>query len=344
MVQFTLEEIKQLIGAEIVGDPTQAIEGAAGLEKANQTQVSFLANSRYRSLLKETKAGAIIIGNNDEMEPGKNYLKVKNPTSAFQIVIEAFHQKNSIKKEVGIHPTAVIDPTVKLGSDIIVGPHVVIEADAIIGDRTRIDANTFIGAKVQIGEDCHFYPNVVVREECLIGNRVILQPGCVIGSCGFGYYMDKSGKHVKLNQVGIVEIQEDVEIGANTTIDRARFDRTIIGAGSKIDNQVQIGHNVVIGKNCLLVSQVGIAGSTELGNSVILGGQVGVNGHIKLEDQVMVAACSAVSKSLPAGKYMGTPAEPATQYLKTMALLRQLTKAQKPLRKLLQSIGFSPET
>jgi UDP-3-O-[3-hydroxymyristoyl] glucosamine N-acyltransferase len=343
MVQLTLEEIQQLIGAELIGNPSHSVKGAAGLEKAQDTHISFLANPRYRPLLKHSQAGAIIIGLTDEMEPGKNYLKVKNPTSAFQVVIETFYKTSLANKQSGIHPTAVIDKSVKLGADVFIGPHVVIEPGAFIGNNTRIDANVFIGAHVQVGQECHFYPNVVVREGCLIGSRVILQPGCVIGSCGYGYTTDKSGKHTKLNQIGIVEIHDDVEIGANSTIDRARFDKTIIGEGTKIDNLVQIAHNVEIGKHCLLISQVGIAGSSQLGNHVVLAGQVGVTGHVKLDDGVIVGACSGVSKSLSKGKYMGIPAEPATHYLKTLAILRQLTRAHKALKKFLHAAGLPEE-
>lgn len=344
MTGFTLEEIQKIIGAELVGDPTLSVTGAGSIETAGATQVTFLSNPRYRPLLKDTSAAAIITTQENATIPGKNYLLVSNPDSAFQICIEAFYKKKKRPQASGIHPTAVIDPSATLGKDLIIGPHVVIEAGATIGDRTRLDANVFIGHNVHIGTDCHLYPNVVVREECLLGNRVILQPGCVIGSCGYGYYTDKSGKHHKLNQIGIVEIQDDVEIGANTTIDRARFQRTLIGEGTKIDNLVQIGHNVQIGKNCLIVAQVGIAGSTKLGNQVILGGQVGVTGHIELKDNVMVGACSGVSKTLEAGKYIGTPAEPATTYYRTQALLRQLSKSSKQLKKALKFLGTEETT
>ena len=328
---FTLEEIQKLIGAELVGHGQKSVTGAAGIASAGEDQITFLANPRYRPLLKESQAGAIILSKEDALEEGKNYLIVSNPTSAFQICIEAFYKKKKLLTRAGIHSTAVIDPSVTLGQGVIVGPYAVIEAGASIGDRTRIDAHCFVGSEVRIGTDCHLYPHSIVREECTLGNRVILQPGAVIGSCGYGYYTDKTGKHIKLNQIGIVEVQDDVEIGANTTIDRARFDKTIIGQGTKIDNLVQIGHNVEIGKNCLIVAQVGIAGSTKLGNNVILGGQVGITGHIELKDNVMVAACSGVSKTLEAGKYAGTPAEPIQLHMRALAVLRQLAKSRKKL-------------
>lgn len=337
--QLTLEEIRQLIGAELEGSPNILITGAASLEGAKETEVSFLVNPRYRSLLKESRAGAVILSPEEEREKGRNYLVVKNPTSAFQQVIEAFYKKRLRKKAPGIHPTALIDPSAIVGKEVQIGPYVVVEAGSCIGDRTVLDAHVFIGENVTIGSDCRLYPHVVVREETRIGDRVILQPGCVLGSCGFGYYPNAAGNHIKLNQIGIVEIQDDVEIGANTTIDRARFDKTVIGAGTKIDNQVQIGHNVRVGKSCLFVSQVGIAGSTEIGNHVVLGGQVGINGHIKLDDHVMVGACSAVSKSIPAGKYLGIPAEPAAEYLKTQAFVRQLSKMSKQLKSFFKSLA-----
>jgi UDP-3-O-[3-hydroxymyristoyl] glucosamine N-acyltransferase len=340
MSGITLEEIQKLVGGDLIGDRSKSLTGAAGIDSAREDQITFLANTRYRSHLLQSKAGAIILSKDEVPESGKNYLIVSNPTAAFQIVIEAFYKQKKRVKPSGIHPTASIDPTVSLGKEVVIGPNVVIESGSQIGDRTCLDGNVFIGRDVKIGIDCHIYPNAVVREECILGNRVILQPGVVIGSCGYGYYTDNSGKHIKLNQIGIVEILDDVEIGANSTIDRARFDKTIIGEGTKVDNLVQIGHNVEIGKHCLIVAQVGIAGSAKLGNHVILGGKVGVTGHIELKDNVMVGAYSAVSKSLEAGQYIGIPAEPATTYLRTMAVLRQLSKAHKQLRKALKMFGL----
>lgn len=336
-MHFTLKALQEMTQAKLFGDPAALIDGVAGLAAAKPTDLSFLENDKYRSALAATQAGAVIIKSEDEVAPGKNYLVHPQPSKAFQTVLEAFAKgKRKRTSFQGIHPTAVIHPEAQVGQGVTVAPYVVIEAGATIGDGTYLGAHVYVGCDTHIGADCVIYPNVTIREEVVLGNRVILQPGCVIGSCGFGYLPDALGHHKKLEHVGMVEIEDDVEIGANTTIDRARFDKTILRKGTKIDNLVQIGHNVEVGEHCCLVSQVGIAGSAKLGNYVMLGGKVGVNGHIEIGNQVMVGACSAVSKNLEApGKYVGLPAESASNYFRIMAAQRKLPALLKKFSKLL---------
>ena len=233
----------------------------------------------------------------------------------------------------GIHPTAVIHPSAKIGSDVLIGPYAVIDKETTVGDRTQVGAGCFIGPYTHIGEDCLLHAHVTVREKCFIGNRVIIQPGAVIGSCGFGYTTDKQGKHAKLNQVGGVKIEDDVEIGANTAIDRSRFKMTVIGRGTKIDNLVQIGHGASIGPDNLIVAQVGIAGSVETGRHVVLAGQCGLSGHTKLGNGVIVTAQSGVSKSLPAGgKYGGSPTMPLAEHQRVEVHLRNIEKYVKQIK------------
>jgi UDP-3-O-[3-hydroxymyristoyl] glucosamine N-acyltransferase len=274
----------------------------------------------------ETKAGVVIVRPDAERPSGRHYLIHEDPSAAFQIVLLLFQKSRSFSGFVGIHPTAVIHPKAVIGVNVTICPYAVVDEESVVGDRTFVGSHVYIGPRAKVGSDCVIHPHSVVREECVLRDRVILQPGAIIGSCGYGYTTDKKGEHHKLQHVGNVELSSDVEIGANTTIDRARFDTTRVGAGSKIDNLVQIGHNVEIGKGCLIVAQVGIAGSTKVGNFVILGGQVGVNGHITLTDGVRVTARSGVSKSLTvAGDYGGVvfPAQILSKSNRIAVLLRK---------------------
>jgi UDP-3-O-[3-hydroxymyristoyl] glucosamine N-acyltransferase len=319
----TLEELAALTSTKLVGDPKHRIASVNALDDATGTDATFLANSRYREAMQKTKAGVICVDTVTPLLDGKNFLISEDPSRSFQIIAELFH---SLKKSafVGIHPTAVIDPSAVIGNDVSIGPYAVIDCNVRIGDRSLIDAHTFIGADSEIGEECHLFPFSVVREGCRLGKRVILQSGAVIGSCGFGYVTDKQGKHQKLEQLGIVILEDDVEIGANTTIDRARFKCTLIRRGTKIDNLVQIAHNVEVGADNLIAAQTGIAGSAKTGHHVMLGGQVGVLGHVELDDLTMIATRGGVSKSLKAGKYRGSPAIPITEYNRQEVHVRRL--------------------
>ena len=260
---FSLAELATLTHATLIGDPDLLISGVDAIDSASEKDASFLANPRYRSQLKTTRAGVICIDRNTAIEEGKNFLISDDPSLTFQIIVEKLLPESNASGFKGIHPTAVIHPDAQLGEGVCVGPFVVIDQHAKIADHTKVFAYTYIGAHVTIGSYCLLYPHVTVRERCLIGNRVILQPGAVIGSCGFGYATNAKGQHTKLEQLGIVILEDDVEIGANTTIDRARFKATCISRGSKIDNLVQIGHNVQLGPDNLIVSQTGILQNLE---------------------------------------------------------------------------------
>ncbi|MBN1825920.1 MAG: UDP-3-O-(3-hydroxymyristoyl)glucosamine N-acyltransferase [Candidatus Eisenbacteria bacterium] len=293
-------EIAKRIESELVGDGSIEITGVAGIREAKAGDITFFANPRYESFLRSTDASAIILNRNGvSAGEGKALLVCPNPYLAFLKVIELFAPRD-YEKTTGVHPTAVIGRNVVLGSPVTVGPHVVIEDDAVVGDGTRIHPGGYIGFRARIGRNCLIYPNVSIREDTVIGDRVIIHCGAVIGSDGFGF--TKNGlAHMKIPQIGRVEIQDDVEIGANTTIDRATVGTTLIKRGTKIDNLVQIAHNAVIGEDSILVAQVGVSGSTEVGNNVTLAGQAGVVGHIKIGDNVKVGAQAGVTKSIPAG-------------------------------------------
>ena len=258
-----------------------------------------------------------------------------DPAGAFAGVLERFAPA-PIRAEPGVHPSAVVVGNAALGEHVSIGPCVVIEPGAQIGARTVIHAGSYIGHEARIGADCEIGQRVTVGARCLIGDRVNLHSGVVIGSDGFGFEL-KEGRHVKIPQTGTVQIDNDVEVGANTTIDRARFGRTWIGAGTKIDNLVQIAHNVVLGQNCIICAQVGISGSTRLGNYVVLGGQTGVIGHIELGDGVQAGAQSGISKSHPPGTILwGSPAAPLRQMKQQMARVARLDKLVERVRHLEQ--------
>lgn len=325
---LTLKEIAELTQAEIKGDPNYSITGVADLESATAADASFFSNPKYEKAMFSSSAGVIFVSSSAQLPPGRNFLIVQDPSWAFQTLLSHFHDKSSFETGFkGIHSTAVIHPSAKLGKDVQIAPYVVIDQNVEIGDRSSIGPGTSVGSGSTIGNDCQIFAHVTIREKCHIGHRVIIQPGAVIGSCGFGYITDKNGIHQKLEQVGNVTIEDDVEIGANTTIDRARFKSTCIGRGTKTDNLVQIGHSVEIGPYNLIVSQVGIAGSSSTGHHVVLGGQVGVAGHLHIGDLAMVAAQSGVSKSLPEGqKFGGTPAVPLREYNRNAVFLRNIER------------------
>lgn len=328
MPSYSLRELATKTNCRLIGDPDHMIHGIADLESAGHDDASFLTNPRYHGAMLRSHAGVVVIQEGVELPPNKNFLISNQADAAFQQLIELYRTNRAPKTYFeGIHPTACIHPRAKIGANVTICPYVVVDGGAVIGDNSFIGAGTTIGADVEIGENATIYQQVTIREGSKLGSNVVIQPGAVIGSCGFGFTTDRQGHHTKLNQVGNVIIENDVEIGANTTIDRARFKATKIGQGTKIDNLVQIAHGVVIGKHSLIIAQVGIAGSASIGNHVILAGKVAVNGHIEIGDQVVVAACSGVSKSLKKpGRYAGVPVMELSEYNKNQVYLRNIEK------------------
>ncbi len=332
--KFSLKYLAEMTGSRLVGDPDLCIMGVDALESATSRDASFLANPRYREQMKNSQAGVVCIGPDIDLPPDRNFLVSDNPSVAFQKIAEAFLVQRT-SGFTGIHPTAVIHHDAILGTDVHVGPYVVIDQGTKIGDRTCIYAHVSIGPGVTIGDDCTLHPHSIVREGCVLHNRVILQSGAIIGSCGFGYATNAAGKHIKLEQLGVVVLEDDVEIGANTTIDRARFKETRIGQGTKIDNLVQIAHNVLLGSDNLIVSQTGIAGSVKTGRHVIMGGQAGVVGHVEIADGVMIATRGGVSKTIDkTGKYAGGPVLPLADYNRQQVQLRKIGEYVKKIEEL----------
>ena len=322
---MTLQEIAEVVQGELLGSPTLVVKGVASLRDAQEGDLAFYGSPRYLSELRETQATAVLVPQHFDQSVSCSLIKVEHPSAAFDRVI-ALLAPPSLPVATGIHPQAIVAASAVLGKNISLGPFVVIEEGVEVGEGTVIGAHSFIGAHTKIGENCLFYPRVTIRERSIIGNKVILQPGVIIGSCGFGYVSSASG-HEKIPQLGIVEIQDDVEIGANTTIDRARFGRTLIGHGTKIDNLVQIAHNVVLGPHNMICSQVGISGSTRTGLGVTLAGQVGLSGHIEIGDRAIIGAQSGLSKNVPPGAIViGSPAKPIEQWKKNNFYVHNLGK------------------
>jgi UDP-3-O-[3-hydroxymyristoyl] glucosamine N-acyltransferase len=317
---------------EISGDPNLSIMGAASLAEATPGEITFYGNPRYLAAFRKTRASAAFVPEDFEEQIVGTQIRVANPSKAFEQVVLKFAPQ-PIVFPAGIHPSAVIGSGVSLGDNVAICAYVVVEPGAQIGDGTRLGAHSYIGHETTIGGGCLIYPNVTIRERIRIGERVIIHSGSVIGSDGFGFEM-AAGGHKKVPQIGIVQIDDDVEIGANTTIDRARFGRTWIQEGVKIDNLVQIAHNVVIGKHSIIVAQVGIAGSVRIGSGVVIGGQAGIIGHIEIDDGTMIGAQSGVSKSLHGGTWWATPTVPLKEAKEQLAWVRRLGKLFERVRTL----------
>jgi UDP-3-O-[3-hydroxymyristoyl] glucosamine N-acyltransferase len=337
-VTFTLRDVAAISGGELIGDPTLKITGAASLGEATSGEISFFTNRNYIGLLRKTRASAIFVPS-DFAEPiNAAQIRVSNPTKSFEQVLLKFAPK-PVTFAAGVHSSAVVDASAQLGQRVSIQPLVVIEPGAKIGDDTIIGAGSYVGHETVIGSACHIYPHVTIRERSRIGSRVIIHSGAVIGADGFGFEM-VDGRHQKIPQLGIVQIDDDVELGANTTVDRARFGRTWIQQGVKIDNLVQIAHNVVIGKNSVIVAQTGISGSTRIGERVMMGGQVGIVGHLEIADGSMIAAQSGITKNLPGGVWFGSPAVPFPEAKQQIAWIHRLGKLFARVKAIEKKLGL----
>lgn len=339
-ITFTLQELATESSGELIGDPTLEVTGAASLAEATAGEITFFANPRYAQLLRKTRAAAAFVPADFAESVSIAQIRVVNPAKAFEQVVLKLAPK-PILFAPGIHRSAVVSDSAQIGVDVSVQAGAVIEAGAIIGDSTSIGANSYIGHETRVGPRCVIYPNVTIRERTRIGTRVIIHSGVVIGADGFGFEFTQ-GQHQKVPQMGIVQIDDDVEIGANTTIDRARFGRTWIKEGVKIDNLVQIAHNVVIGKHTVIAAQTGIAGSTRIGEYVMVGGQVGVNGHIEIGDRNIIGGQTGVTKDLPAngGTWWQTPAIPLPQAKQQIVWIHRLQKLFERVKAIEKKLGL----
>jgi UDP-3-O-[3-hydroxymyristoyl] glucosamine N-acyltransferase len=331
VTSYRLDELAARIGAEVVGDPTTTIRAVRPLEEAGPDDLSFLHNRKYAAQAASSRAGAILVADPAAL-PGRNLLVTAEPYLGLARALELLHPV--LRPQPGVHASAVVAAGVEIGERVTVAANAVVGERTLIGRGTVIGAGSVIGCDVVIGDDCLLHPRVAVLDRCRVGDRCILQAGAVVGSDGYGF-ATVSGVHHKVPQVGVVVLEDDVELGANVCIDRATLGETRIGRGTKIDNLVQIAHNVRVGEGCLLVAQVGISGSTHLGHHVIMAGQSGAAGHLRIGDRVVVAAKTAVIKDVPDGGFVaGIPAQPHREWLRDGASLRRLPAVLERLRAL----------
>lgn len=336
MASFTLAELAAEVGGEVVGEGKRRLDGIRAIEEAGPEHLSFYHNRRYLERARACQAGALIVAE-PALFPGRDLLVVKEPYAAMARVVGLFHPRAPVQP--GIHPTAVIAQSAVVPASALVGPHVVVAEDARIGERTIVGPGCSIGAEAEVGPDCELHPHVVVEPRCRVGARCILHAGVVVGSDGFGF-ATVGGVHHKVPQVGIVVIEDDVELGANVCIDRAALGETRIGRGTKVDNLVQIGHNVSVGEHSLLVAQVGISGSTQLGHHVVMAGQSGAVGHIHISDGTVVTAKTGVTEDTEPGQWVsGFPGRPHRDWLKAQSNLYKLEELRQRLRAVEQALA-----
>jgi UDP-3-O-[3-hydroxymyristoyl] glucosamine N-acyltransferase len=330
----TVQALADLVGGRVLGEGAdRVIRGINDLRSAGPDELSFLANAKYEASARASRAGVILVSPKDAPKLASTCIEVESPNAAFA-KIAALFTPPPIPVQPGVHPTAVVAPDARLGEGVSVAPHAVISAGARIGAQAIIGANCFVGEQAVIGEETRLYPLAVIRERCVIGARVIIHSGAVIGSDGFGYEFEQ-GRYVKIPHTGIVQIDDDAEIGANTTIDRARFGRTHIGRGTKIDNLVMIGHNVSVGEHSIIVAMSGISGSTSVGKYFTLAGQSGLAGHLTVGDRVTITAMSGINKDVGSNIVLsGRHALPAREALKQEALARRLPEFFERLKEL----------
>jgi UDP-3-O-[3-hydroxymyristoyl] glucosamine N-acyltransferase len=338
MTKMLLGDIAVQVGGEVIGNPKKPIKGVRPFESAGKDHITYADHPAFLKQLRATSAGAVIVPRSVKKQEG-NLLRVDNPRVAFAKVLYLFFPPRHPGR--GIDPNASVASDLSHGKDVYIGPCVAIDEKVRIGDRVRIHAGSVIGSEVVLGNDVTVYPNVTIGDRCHVGSRVIIHSGTVIGSDGFGFAPDGEN-YVKIPQTGIVQIDDDVEIGANNTIDRATFGKTWIKKGVKTDNLVHIAHNVIVGEDSVLVAQVGIAGSTQLGRHAVLAGKAAVAGHLKIGDNVTIGPKAGVSKSIESGRIVsGSPEMPHRLWLKVCRiiprlpdLLRRVTRLEKAVEKI----------
>ena len=338
-VSFTLAELAARVGGEAVGDGALRLLRVAPLEDAGPQDVTFFANRKYRKAFEASRAGAVVVEPGEQVPAGRAVIRAPNAYLAFARISTLFHPpaqaRPAVAEQAFVHPSARVDPTSELMPFAYVGP------GAVVGARCILHPGAHVGPEARLGDDCVLWPNAVVRDGCVLGNRVVLEPGCVVGSDGFGFAFDADGegasgpRHFKVPQAGIVVVEDDVELGANTCVDRATLGVTRVGRGAKIDNLVQVAHNVEIGALSILVGQVGIAGSSKLGAGVIAGGQVGIVGHVKIGDGAKLLARAGVMNDVAAGEVLsGSPGRLHGEWLRQEAALSRLPELLKRVREL----------
>ena len=345
-IRFSVDAILELLGSGVTarGDYRDYVTGIAGLGEARRGDLSFLANTKYRKQLGKTEASVVLVPPGTEFDPAENqlFLETEDPSLALARICRSIEAKLWPKPEPGVHPTSVIDPSAEVDPAASVGPLCWIGPGAVVGAGTQLISHVAVGRDARVGRDCWFAPHVSIGDYCEVGERCRFHAGVVIGSDGFGY-APHGDRLEKLPQIGTVVIEDDVEIGANTTVDRARFAETRVGAGSKLDNLVQIGHNCRIGRSSALASQVGVSGSAEIGSGVLILGQAGVGGHVQVGDRAEVGPRSGISKSVgPGEKVLGFPLMQKNEFARVHAVQRRLPEILKRIEKLEEIVDTRP--
>ena len=334
--KYTVGQLADIVGGKVRGDATVVICGVADVSEAGPEDATWVSREKYAEKLKSSQAGAVLVPTGFAATPMSAILCEKIEPSVAKL-LRAFESPVS-RPDAGIHSSAVIHPSARIGANPSIGPHVVIDADVRIGASCVIHAGTFIGRSTIIGDDCLLWPNVVIRDGCHLGHRVNIHPNSVIGADGFGYYFDE-GRHNKIPHIGGVILEDDVEIGACTCVDRSKFGNTVVGAGTKIDNQVQVAHNVRIGRHCVLVGQAGLAGSVRTGDYCVFGGRAVSLDNVAVGDRVTLAALSVADKDIPDGLMVsGFPARDHREELRERALVRRLPKLVEQLKDLIHRV------
>lgn len=333
---YTVGQLAEIVGGKVRGDAAVAICGVADVSKAGPTDATWINREKYAEKLKSSRAGAVLIPTDFGETPMPAILCDKIEPSVAKL-LRAFASPVS-RPDAGIHPSAFVHPSARIGANPSIGPYVVIDADVRVGASCVIHAGTFIGRGTTIGDDCLLWPNVVIRDGCRLGHRVMIHPSAVIGSDGFGYYFDE-GRHNKIPHIGGVILEDDVEIGACTCVDRSKFGNTVVGVGTKIDNQVQVAHNVHIGRHCVLAGQSGLAGSVRTGDYCVFGARACSLDNVAIGDRVTVAGLAVADKDIPDGLMVsGFPARDHREELRERALVRRLPKLVEQLKEIIQRV------
>ena len=330
----TVADIAALVGGQVDGDAGLVITGVSGLEAAQPGQLSFYGNQKYKAALEATRASAVLVPDDAPARGGRTWVRVKNPHLAFARVAQVFHPKK--QHAPGVSPQAFVHPEAKVDASATVMAHASVAKGAVVGARAVLYPGAYVGEDARIGDDTVLSPNVAVMDRCVVGQRCLLHAGAVVGADGFGFALDLSvPEHVKIPQAGIARLEDDVELGACTCVDRATTGETVIGRGSKVDNLVQVGHNSVVGPLSILCAQAGLSGTTTLGQGVVLAGQVGVAGHLRIGDLAKVGAQAGVMNDVDDGAtVLGAPAMPHKDFLRSAALFAKLPELNRELREL----------
>ncbi len=333
-MKLNIKDIARIVNGKIVGNENIQITNLARIHEAEKGDLTFLYLPQYKKYLETTKASAVLVKKDENLtRDDLTYILVDNPDKAFQeIILKFFNPEFNL---TGIDERSFVHPSAKLGENVAIGKFVVVSENCKIGDNTKIYHGTVLMEDVEVGSDCLLFPNVTIREKCVLGNNVIIHSGTVIGSDGFGYSTDDEGVYHKIPQIGNVIIEDDVEIGSNVSVDRAAVGSTVIKKGVKLDNLVQVAHNVTIGENTVMSGQAGVSGSTKIGKNCIVAGQVGIAGHLEITDKVLIGAQSGISKSITKpGLYFGYPAKEMSIARKLEAHIRNLPNYSKKIKEL----------